>query len=135
MDRNPARTSAAAPRTVDVAEQAKAEGFEALSDQELRDRLCDCARSAVDQDDPGQAAKAIGLVDLAIRRRMGLWRAVLSDTQHLSGGVRVIRDTSEDIIRPRAVDLSPVRESLSLEDWARTQSVSSGLSDNLKLPL
>ena len=131
MDRSAARTSAATLRTMDVAEQAKAEGFEALSDQEVRDRLCDCARNAVDQDDPGQAAKAIGLVDLAIRRRMGLWRAVLSDTQHLSGGVRVIRDTSEDIIS-RARSTSSGAQDASLEDWAWTQANISGVYDNLK---
>ena len=93
MDKSAARTTAAGLRAMGIAEQAKAASFGVLSDQELRERLPICACDVAEQHEPEQIVKAIGLVDLAVRRRMGLWRAVLSDPRHLTGAVRVMRES------------------------------------------
>ena len=134
MDRITDRTTAAALDAMEVAEQAKSADFGKLSDQEIRARLHACARNVGVQDDPRQTAKATGLVDLAVRRRMGLWRAILSDPQHLTGAVRAIRETAEDII-DRARSALTGAQGASLEDWARTQANTSGVGDDLRPPL
>ena len=134
MDRIAARTTAAGLRAMEVAEQVKSTGFGGLSDQELRERLHNCARDAAEQHEPEQIVKAIGLVDLAVRRRMGVWRAVLYDPRQLSGAVRVMREAAGEIIG-RARSASTGTQGVSLEDWARTQAAGSGLGDDLKPPL
>ena len=61
MDRNAHRLSAAALEAMRTAEQAKTAGFGTLSDREIRNQLRDCAPNAVEQHDPEQVARAIGL--------------------------------------------------------------------------
>ena len=120
MDKSAARTTAAGLRAMAIAEQAKAASFGVLSDQELRERLPICACDVAEQHEPEQIVKAIGLVDVAVRRRMGVWRAVLSDHRQLSGAVRAMREAAGDIIG-RARSASTGTQGISLEDWARTQ--------------
>ena len=134
MDKSAAKTTAAGLRAMGIAEQAKAASFGVLSDQELRERLPICACDVAEQHEPEQIVKAIGLVDLAVRRRMGLWRAALSDPRHLTGAVRAMREAAGEIIG-RARSASTGTQGVSLEDWARTQAAGSGLGDNLKPPL
>ena len=134
MDKSAARTTAAGLRAMGIAEQAKAASFGVLSDQELRERLPICACDVAEQHEPEQIVKAIGLVDLAVQRRMGLWRAVLSDPRHLTGAVRMMREAAGEIIG-RARSASTGTQGVSLEDWARTQAAGSGLGDDLKPPL
>ena len=131
MDGSPTKTTAAALRAMEVAEQVKSTGFGGLSDQELRERLHTCALDVSYQNEPGQTARAIGLVDLAVRRRIGLWRAVLSDPRHLTGAIKAIREAAGDIIG-RARSASTGTQGVSLEDWARTQAAGSGVGDGLK---
>ena len=131
MDRNAHRSSAADLEAMRTAEQAKTAGFGALSDRELRNQLRDCAPNAVEQHDPEQVARAIGLVDVAVRRRMGMWHAVLSDPQDLTGPVRAVRETSECIIGS-ALSKSVRARDLSMETWARTETDRSGVAGNFR---
>ncbi len=119
---------------MEVAEQAKDSDFEGLSDHELREGLRECASNAIARHESEWVASAIGLVDVAARRRMGLWRAVLSGPHHLSGGVREIRETAEDIIG-RAISVSDGSQYSSLESWACAQAADSELRDELKSAL
>ena len=134
MDRSAPRLSAAVLEAMETAEQARTAGLEVLSDQELRERLHDCAPYASMQSDLEQTAKTIGLVDLAVRRRMGVWRAVLSDPRHLSSGAKVIRETAEDMINCGRSTSSGAQDA-SLEDWACTQANISQVGNELKLSL
>ena len=131
MDRNAHKLSAAALEAMRTAEQAKTAGFGALFDRELRNQLRDCAPNAVEQHDPEQVARAIGLINVTVRRRMGMWRAVLSDPQDLAGPVKALREAAERIIAS-ALSNSVHAPDLSMETWARTVTDRSGVDGNLK---
>ena len=131
MDRNAHKLSAAALEAMRTAEQAKTAGFGALFDRELRNQLRDCAPNAVEQHDPEQVARAIGLINVTVRRRMGMWRAVLSDPQDLAGPVKALREAAERIVAS-ALSNSVRAPDLSMETWARTETDRSGVDGNLK---
>ena len=87
-----------------LAKRASGLPSDTLSDVALIRRLADSARIAFtdESNEPIEDAliEALSIVDAAVRRRMGIWRAVLEEDRHLSGPVREVRLLSDDLLDP-----------------------------------
>ncbi len=102
-----ARSEQSLEAALDAADQAERINFDYLSDAELERRIWDT-------DSP---TDALGIVSVAARRRIGVWRALLSSPLDLAGGVRVARETAARLLD--SPDLLVAGERMDISDWAR----------------
>ena len=84
-----------------IAQPALNRASDSISDAALIHRLADSARLPF-TDSPAEdaLAHALSIAAAAVRRRMGLWRAVLDDPDELSGPVRDVPPARRPASRP-----------------------------------
>ena len=117
-----------ADRALTLAEQASKRSSDTISDAALIHRLADSARAifAVKSSELSEEAlaDALSIVDAAVRRRMGIWRAILEEVQELSGPIRQIRLLADDLLDPTNPDapIHSISRYKSLRDWATVTS-------------
>ena len=87
-----------------LVERVSKRTFDTLSDAALIRRLGDSARALFVEgsDSPTEETliDALAVVGEAVRRRMGVWRAVLDDPADLSGPVREVRLLADKLLDP-----------------------------------
>ncbi len=104
---------------MDVANRVRAETNGASSDWDLRSRLMDAASDEHHGLDTDRIVMAIVAVETAIRRRIGIWGAVLLDAENLSGPVKSLRLAADELIYRASRDRVPrPGEFKSVESWA-----------------
>ena len=84
---------------MDVARQSRESDFDRLSDDELVTLLYSAYDPVSDPAHGDRTSDFLGLLDTAVRRRIGIWRAAIGDPDELTGGIRRARKAAEDSIR------------------------------------
>ena len=94
---------------------------DSISDAALIHRLADyaCLLFAENPSDDS-LVQTLSIAAAAVRRRMGIWRAVLDDPSELSGPVRDVRLLADRLIDPTDPDapIHSIRRHDTLADWA-----------------
>ena len=114
------------PEAVDLARRSRSAGCDSMSDTELDDFLHSAARGLAESRDGEQVANALGAVDTAVRRRLGIWRAATLETCELGGTIRQVRQQAELAIG------RPDPGTLTDDTGAPQQQAAMALADLLK---
>ena len=126
-------------QTIDaIAERAFTCASDSTSDATLIHRLTDSARLLF-AESPAEDSfvQALSIAAVAIRRRMGIWRAVLNDPCELSGPVLDIRLLTDRLLDPTDPDapIHSVSRHDALADWAALASLQTDLGDDARAAL
>ena len=80
---------------------------------------------------------SLAIVDAAVRRRMGVWRAVLDDPRELSGPVRDVRLLADRLLDPTDPNapIHSISRHTTLREWAASASRQTGLRDDSRTAL
>ena len=121
-----------------IAEQALACASDSISDAALIRRLADSAyllftESPVED----SVVQALSIAAVAVRRRMGIWRAVLDDPRELSGPVRAVRLLADRLLDPTGPNapIHSISRHDTLADWAALASLQTDLGDDTRSAL
>ena len=100
MNRSNTRPNAAGidvslAEAVGVARRSRDAGCDLLSDSELESLLSSAASDLDDYRNSEHLADALGAVDTAARRRLGIWHAAISLPHDLDGAIRDVRQQAE----------------------------------------
>ena len=88
-----------------------------LSDSELESLLSSAASYLADYRNSEHVADALGAVDTAVRRRLGIWRAAISLPHELDGTIRDVRQQAELALgSPGSLDASENEAAMALAD-------------------
>ena len=87
---------------VDMARRSRDTGCDSLSDTELEALLHSSAGGLASSRNSGQIADALGAIDSAVQRRLGIWRIAVLEPHELDGTVRKVRQQAELIRRQRS---------------------------------
>ena len=107
-----------------LARRAQATDLSYLSDAQLERRLHAAAQRLDNRSDDDGLALALAVVNVAVRRRLGFWKAVLSDPADLSGPICSVRDIADSLLDPTDVSSAVhriVRHS-TVNEWARSEA-------------
>ena len=121
-----------------IAERALACASDSISDAALIHRLADSAYLLFTEspaEDP--VVRALSIAAVAVRRRMGIWRAVLDDPRELSGPVRDVRLLADRLLDPNDPDapIQSISNHATLADWAALASLQMDLRDDARTAL
>ncbi len=126
---------------LDIAERASRYSSDRLSDAGLIYRTGNSARSLFSKGERQLSDKpliaALAIVGCAIRRRKGVWRAVIEDAEELRGRIRQVRLLVDELLNQTGPN-APIRfasEYPTLQDWATAASESRGLEPDLRAAL
>ena len=127
-----------ANRALTLAKRAIRRTSDTISDALLIHRLADSAGklfSGGTSED--RLLDALSVAAAAVRRRMGVWRAVLDDPRELSGPVRDVRLLADRLLDPTAPDapIYSVSRHDTLSDWADLTSRRTDLGDDARAAL
>ena len=84
---------------MEVAQRARDITLDGMSDEDLEGLLDSAVDAFSEQPTNKQIARAIGVVDIAVRRRLGVWRAALQDSSALTGQVKQVRRSADGLLR------------------------------------
>lgn len=116
-----------------IAERALACASDSISDAALIHRLADSARLLfTESPDENSVVQALSIAAVAVRRRMGIWRAVLDDPRELSGPVRAVRRLADQLLDPTnpGAPIHSISHHATLGDWATLASLQTDLGDD-----
>ena len=99
-----ARTRASKPavglaEAEELARRSRETGCDSLSDCDLEALLHSAADRLAETRNDEHIADALGAIDTAVRRRLGIWRAAISEPHELEGAIRQIRQQAEQALR------------------------------------
>ncbi len=121
-----------------IAQPALNRASDSISDAALIHRLADSARLPF-TDSPAEdaLAHALSIAAAVVRRRMGLWRAVLDDPDELSGPVRDVRLLADRLLDPTDPNapIHSISRHRALRDWAAHASRRPDLEDDAQAAL
>lgn len=115
-----------------IAERAFTCALDSISDAALIHRLADHARLLFAENPAADSlVQALSIAAAAIRRRMGIWRAVLDDPSELSGPVRDVRLLADRLLDPTdpGAPIHSISRHDTLADWAALASRRTDLGD------
>ena len=124
-----------------LAEQASQREFDKLSDLALTHRLPDSARILFAENSTELSeeafADALSIAATAVRRRMGVWQAVLAESGELSGPIRQIRLLADELLDPTDPDapIHSISRYKSLRDWATVVTENESLDPDIQAAL
>jgi preprotein translocase subunit SecA len=121
-----------------IAERAFTCTSDSISDAALIHRLADSA-CLLFTESPAEdsVVQALSIAAVAVRRRMGIWRAVLDDPSELSGPVRDVRLLADRLLDPTdpGAPIHSISRHDTLADWATLASRRSDLGDEASAAL
>ena len=127
-----------AARALTLADRAIERVPDSVSDAALIYRLNESAR-ALSQSDFAEESliESLAIVSAAVRRRMGVWKAVLNDPNELSGAVREVRALADDTLDPTHPDapIHAISRHATLREWAAFASEQTDLADDARTAL
>ena len=121
-----------------IAQRASTCASDSISDAALIHRLADSTRLLFTETPNDDAlVQALSITDAAVRRRMGIWRAVLDDPRELSGPVRDVRLLADQLLDPTDPNapIHSIRNHNTLADWAALTSRRTDLEDDARAAL
>lgn len=92
---------------VGLARRVRSACCDSLSDAELETILHSVSEGLGEYGDSDQVADALGAIDTAVRRRLGIWRAATAETDELEGTARDVRQQAELALRRPGLGSSP----------------------------
>ena len=104
-------------QAVETARRSRQTGCESLSDAELEALLLSAAGGLAEGPAENCVVDALGVVDNAVRRRLGIWRAATGEVDDLNGAVGHVREQSDLALRKASTSF-PHRPSQSIEEAA-----------------
>ena len=121
-------------RTADaIAQRASTCASDSISDAALIHRLADSARLLFTENpDDDALVQSLSITAATVRRRMGIWRAVLDDPRELSGPIRDIRLLADQLLDPTdpGAPIHSISRHDTLADWADFTSRRTDLKDD-----
>ncbi len=127
-----------AARALTLADRTAERVPDSVSDAALIYRLNESAR-ALSQSDSTEYAliDALAVVSESVRRRMGVWKAVLDDPDELSGPVREVRLLADRLLDPTDPNapIHAIHRYATLREWAASSSRKTGLRDDARTAL
>ena len=124
-----------------LAERASKRESDSLSDAALASRLRKSARALYESNSThppeNSLVDSLAIADAAIRRRMGLWRAILEDPDELYGPVRQVRLLADGLLDPTDPNapVHSIRRDRTLRKWAAATSEKAGLNSDMSAAL
>ncbi len=121
-----------------IAERAFTCALDSISDAALIHRLADSVRLLFAENSAEDSLiQALSITAAAIRRRIGIWRAVLDDPSELSGPVRDVRLLADRLLDPTdpGAPIHSISRHDTLADWSALASRHSDLGDDASAAL
>lgn len=121
-----------------IAQQAFICASDSISDAALIHRLAGSARLLfTESHDHDSLVQALSIAAVVVRRRMGIWRAVLDDPRELSGPVRDVRLLADQLLDPTnpGAPIHSISRHDTLGDWAALASRRTDLKDDARAAL
>ena len=121
-----------------IAQRALTCASDSIFDAALIHRLADSTRLLFTETPNDDAlVQTLSITDAVVRRRMGIWRAVLDDPRELSGPVRDVRLLADQLLDPTDPNapIHSIRNHNTLADWAALTSRRTDLEDDARAAL
>ena len=121
-----------------IAQRALTCASDSISDAALIHRLADSARLLFTKTpDDNALMQSLSIAAAAVKRRMGIWRAVLDDPRELSGPVRDVRLLTDRFLDPTdpGAPIHSISRHDKLADWAALISRRTDLGEDARAAL